>query len=137
MIIGGKRQGAGRKPKAETAAVRVPVAGALVARRLVEFVIQKTRGVLLETEWYRTAPDRFKSDRPEVKIIGIEDREICMSEGTLIIGHRMGPHIIAETVMGGIGIRFSVALEVGRLGASIEDEYEVADYAMQHLLPTL
>lgn len=122
MVRGGKRENAGRKPGAATVTLRVPKDGSAVARGLVGFAIRRAQEHIVETKWYLTSPAKNSTTMPDVRIIAIEDREVFTSIGGMAAGSRMEPHLICETTVAGMTARFSVLLEVGRIGAHIESE---------------
>ncbi len=73
MVSGGKRKGAGRKPSAPTKQVRIPVAGASVARGLVEYFLAAARQQLEGHAWYRTCPE-WEREKITLTLTGIEER---------------------------------------------------------------
>ena len=113
---GGKRNGAGRKAGAKTATVRVPENGAPVARELAEMIVAYAQQSIELTTWYKSAPERLKADRPDIKLVGIEhrrhqDRDIravvaCVTVGEYratffadLFGFNQWPAVASEAVI--------------------------------------
>ena len=104
---GGARQNSGRKP-APTKTVRVPAGSEAVAKSLASMALDAAVQALKEHHWYKTAPARFKTGEPEVKML-----EIKMLEVSSLMGPSyMTPCLIFSATVGGITEKFSMRVDI-------------------------
>lgn len=101
MVAGGKRDRAGRKPSDPTKQVRIPIDGADAARGLVDAVLNAARKEML---------DRHPNVRLDVRLVGVEHRQMQRKVDTYLADYYDGPVVIAEATDGEITERFVLSL---------------------------
>ena len=112
---GGARKNSGRKP-APTKTVRVPEGSEAVAKSLASMALDAAVQALKDHHWYKTAPARFKTGEPEVKML-----EIKMLEVSSLMGPSyMTPCLIFSATVGGITEKFSMRIDI-KPSAHMED----------------
>ena len=111
----GARQNSGRQP-APTKTVRVPEGSESIARSLAEMALDTAAEALKEHHWYKTAPARFKTGEPEIKML-----EVKMLEVSSLMGPSyMTPCLIFSATVGGITEKFSMRIDI-KPSAHMED----------------
>ena len=107
---GGARKNSGRKP-APTKTVRVPEGSEAVAKSLASMALDAAVQALKDHHWYKTAPARFKTGEPEVKMLEVS---------SLLHPAYMTPFLIFSATVGGITEKFSMRIDI-RQSVHMED----------------
>ncbi len=76
----------------------------------------------VESRWFLTAPKEARSATLQIEIVGIEERQVELSEGLIAMGGVMMPFLVGVATVGGIQAKVWLRLDYGRGGLVVEEQ---------------
>ena len=92
-----------------------------IGSELAALAQEEALSLLIESDWYRSAPAQFRQTEPVIKFTGIEHHPVFASIGGLSAGSRSAPFLCGKTQVGGIVASVRLRLEFGGGGLVIDE----------------
>jgi len=92
------------------------------ADHMLELAKARMLSGLLESRWFRSAPESARAVPPKIRVIGVEHRPVRLSEGLIAYDTVQMPFLVGEVTVARIKARVYVRLDFGTGGVIVDEQ---------------